>query len=45
MKPTPITHNEKPVAGTIRNRLIFVFSTATPSPQKDSDNDPYHIFH
>ncbi len=35
--------NEEPAGATIPSGLIFVFSTASLSPQKDSEHDQYHI--
>ena len=39
----PIITNEKPAEATILDGLIFVFSTATLSPHKDSEHAQYHI--
>ena len=38
--PAPITHNEKPAAATIRDRLELVLSTTLSlTPWKDQDHD------
>ncbi len=40
--PALITHNEKPVAAMIRDRLNFRFSTTHPLA-KEQTNASYHI--